>query len=121
MAFRRLALILVLPLALGACSSLKFWEKSSTESMAELKPIVNPIALDFAWRARVGKAEDRLLQAVLLGDSVVAAGTDGEISRIENGKILWRIDAKCRLVNDADEDRTSRIKHAKLLQFLDLL
>lgn len=97
MGFRRLALILALPLALGACSSLKFWGKSTPEGMAELKPLVSPLNLEFAWRASVGKNQDRLLQAAVLGDSVIAAGADGEITRFEDGKRVWRVDARKNL------------------------
>ena len=93
MGFRRLALILILPLALGACSSLKFWGKTP-EGMAELKPLVSPLNLEFAWRGSVGKNQDRLLQAAIVGDAVIAAGADGEITRFEDGKRVWRVDAR---------------------------
>jgi outer membrane protein assembly factor BamB len=93
MGFRRLALILILPLALGACSSLKFWGKAP-EGMAELKPLVSPLNLEFAWRGSVGKNQDRLLQAAIVGDAVIAAGADGEITRFEDGKRVWRVDAR---------------------------
>ncbi|WP_417069622.1 outer membrane protein assembly factor BamB [Niveibacterium terrae] len=97
MGFRRLALIFALPLALGACSSLKFWGKSTPEGMAELKPLVSPLNLEFAWHGSVGKNQDRLLQAAIVGDSVIAAGADGEITRFEDGKRVWRVDARKNL------------------------
>lgn len=97
MEFRRLVLILAAPLALGACTSLKFWGKSTPEGMAELKPIVSPLTLGFAWKAGVAADGDRLLQAAVLGDAVIAAGADGEIARFEDGKRVWRIDAGRKL------------------------
>ncbi|MDR2838884.1 MAG: outer membrane protein assembly factor BamB [Azonexus sp.] len=44
------------------------------------------------WSASIGKAGSYTFVPAIVGDAVFAAGQDGSVSRIENGKTVWKID-----------------------------
>lgn len=89
-----LPLLLVASLGLGACSTLdalKFWDRVPAEKMAELRPFTPAARLDLAWQARVGAGEDSLLLPAVDGESVFAAGIDGDVTRLRAGKAVWQV------------------------------
>ncbi len=66
---------------------------SSGPKMAPL-PAIKPTAdVRNAWTASVAKAGDYTFTPAVVGNAVYAAGTKGTVSRIEDGKTVWKIDA----------------------------
>src|SRR5574343_800041 len=66
---------------------------SSGPKMAPL-PALKPTAdVRNAWTASVAKAGDYTFTPAVIGNAVYAASAKGTISRIEDGKTIWKIDA----------------------------
>ena len=66
---------------------------SSGPKMAPL-PAIKPTAdVRNAWTASIAKAGDYTFTPAVVGNAVYAASAKGTISRIEDGKTIWKIDA----------------------------
>ena len=91
---RRIAGVL-LPLLLAGCSSIEsmnpFSGSSSGPKMAELQPIKATEEVRVLWRDSVGKGDDFVFVPAVVGSSVYAAGKDGSLMRLDEGKQAWRI------------------------------
>ncbi len=87
----------ILPLAamLAGCISLDAINPFASKGpkMAELKPIKQASEARFVWRESVGKGGDFAFTPAVSGTSVFAAGSDGSIARIDDGKMVWKINA----------------------------
>jgi outer membrane protein assembly factor BamB len=87
----------LLPLLLAGCSTIEslnpFSSSSTGPKMAELLPIKATAEARVVWRENVGKGEDYVLVPAVVGSSVYAAGKDGNLVRLDDGKQAWRINA----------------------------
>jgi len=66
---------------------------SSAPKMAPLSAIKPTADVRKAWTASVAKAGDYTFTPAVVDNAVYAAGAKGTISRIEDGKTVWKIDA----------------------------
>lgn len=86
--------ILILAGAMGACSSISnpFASKPNLKTMpAELVSIPSPgVSVRTRWQQSVGNAGSHAFSPAQVEDSVYAAGEDGNVSRFDNGKQVWR-------------------------------
>lgn len=103
----RLAAV-VLPLLLAGCSTLEslnpFSSAPSGPKMAELQPITSSVDARVVWRESAGKAEDYVFTPAVVGTSVYAAGRDGNLMRIDDGKVVWKIKAELPLSGGVGAD-----------------
>lgn len=103
----RLAAV-VLPLLLAGCSTLEslnpFASKPSGPQMAELQPIKPSAEARVVWREGVGKGEDYVFAPAVVGSSVYAAGRDGSLVRIDDGRQVWKIKAELPLSGGVGAD-----------------
>lgn len=87
----------------AGCSTLSslnpFASKSKTALPAPLVELKGSMAVRTAWKLEVGKAEGYIFSPVLAGGSVIVAGGNGAIARVDGatGKALWRIKAPTAL------------------------
>lgn len=86
---RRLALIVMGALSLGACSSLNPFSSPSTKIPA-LKPLAATVKTTETWKGRVGKAGRFVFQPAVSGDAVFAAGAEGTVVRLQAGRTVWK-------------------------------
>ena len=95
---QKLAGVSMLALMAG-CSTLNainpFASKSKGNLPAPLVELKASMAVRTAWKLDIGKAQDVVLSPALAGTSVVVAGGDGSIARVDaaSGKQIWRIKA----------------------------
>ena len=106
----KLASLRVVPLAAAlllaaGCSSLNPFasDKPKLAPLADFKPSAELVAL---WRADIGEAGPYLFEPAVVGDSVYAAGEDGNVARFEGGREVWRADADTRLSAGVGADRS---------------
>lgn len=66
---------------------------SKGPKMAELKPFKASAGARVVWRESVGKGGDYAFTPAVSGASVYAAGSDGSVIRIDDGKVVWKINA----------------------------
>lgn len=66
---------------------------SSAPKMAPLAPIKNTVDVNVLWSAGAGKAGDYTFTPAVVGNAVYVAGRDGAISKLEQGKATWKINA----------------------------
>ena len=93
---QKLAGVSMLALMAG-CSTLNsinpFASKPKGNAPAPLVELKASMAVRTAWKIDIGKAQDAVLSPALAGTSVVVAGGDGSIARIDvaSGQQIWRI------------------------------
>lgn len=91
---KRTAPVLV-ALALTACSSLDSLNPFSGPSRPKTPPLpaIQPTAqLADVWRVSAGKSENFVFSPAVVGGTVYAANRDGSILRIDDGRLVWKID-----------------------------
>ena len=88
----RLALMLLLGVALGGCGS----KGPQPVKLADFKPAAKLVV---AWQADVGSAGRYIFTPVIYGNSVFAASNRGDLVRLNaaDGKRLWRLNTKAAL------------------------
>ena len=92
----------VLALMTG-CSTLNslnpFASEKKGDQPAKLAELKGSMAVRTAWKLDIGKARGYTFSPALTGNTVVVAGADGAIARVEaaSGKQLWRIKADTEL------------------------
>lgn len=92
----------VLALMTG-CSTLNslnpFASEKKGDQPAKLVELKGSMAVRTAWKLDIGKARGYTFSPALTGNTVVVAGGDGKIARVEaaDGKQLWRIDTDTEL------------------------
>lgn len=100
--------VALLPLLLGACSTLDslnpFSSTPSGTKMAELQPIASTAEAKVVWRESVGKSEDYVFVPAVFGTSVYAASKDGSLTRLDGGQKVWRIDVGQKLSGGVGSD-----------------
>ena len=99
---RKLVGVGVLALMTG-CSTISslnpFASKAKGNQPAPLVELKGSMAVRTAWKLEVGKAQAYQFTPALAGNTVVAAGHDGAIVRVDaaTGKQLWRVKADSEL------------------------
>jgi len=99
MSRRLLILLASVGLAMSGCASITDAFNSvnpfrgSGPKMAELRPITPTTEVRTQWSAGVGKAGDYVFSPAVVGNAIYVAGNDGTISRLEDGKTVWKIKA----------------------------
>lgn len=101
---RVVPLVAAMLLATG-CSSLNPFasDKPKPAPLADFKPSAELVAL---WRADIGESGPYLFEPAVVGDSVYAAGEEGNVARFEGGREVWRVDADTRLSAGVGADRS---------------
>jgi outer membrane protein assembly factor BamB len=64
---------------------------SSGPKMAELQPITPTIEARVAWKESVSKAEQYVFTPAIVGSVVYVAGAKGDVARIEDGAVKWKV------------------------------
>ena len=85
-----------LALALAGCSTLESmnpFARSSGPKMAELAPFKATAEARVVWRENVGKSDVYVFAPAVVGSSVYAAGKDGNLIRVNDGRLAWKISA----------------------------
>lgn len=106
---RKLVGVGVLALLTG-CSTLSslnpFASDKKGDQPAKLVELKGSMAVRTAWKLDIGKAHGNQFTPALTGNTVVVAGGDGKIARVEaaSGKQLWRIDADAKLTAGVGTD-----------------
>jgi outer membrane protein assembly factor BamB len=83
---------LLLGVVLGGCGS----TGPQPAKLVNFKPSAKPVV---AWQANVGDAGRYVFTPAIVGNSVLAASTRGDLVRLSaaNGKTLWRLDTRAPL------------------------
>lgn len=66
---------------------------STGPKMAALPPLTATADVRVLWSANAGKAEDYAFMPAVVGNFIYVAGRDGALSKLEDGKVLWKINA----------------------------
>ncbi len=61
--------------------------------MAELKPFKASAEARVIWRESIGRGENYAFTPAVIGSSVYAAGSDGSLMRLDEGKVVWKVNA----------------------------
>lgn len=92
---------------LGGCSTLEsmnpFASKSKMKAV-ELQAITASTEVRSLWQANVGKAGDYVFVPAVVGSSVYAAATDGNVTRLDDGKPVWKVQAGATLSGGVASD-----------------
>ncbi len=75
-----------------AIDSINPWAGSAPK-MAPLTPIKASVEIKALWSVSVGKSGDYAFTPAVLDRTVYAAAKDGAIVKLEDGKIVWKINA----------------------------
>ena len=89
------ALAMLFGLSLVGCSTLDSINPFASKGpkMAELLPIKTTVEAHIVWREKVGKSDVYAFTPAIVGRSVYAAGNDGNLIRVDDGKLVWKINA----------------------------
>jgi outer membrane protein assembly factor BamB len=94
----------------AGCSSLSslnpFASKPKGNQPAPLVELKGSMAVRTAWKYEIGKALDYVFTPALVDDTLIVAGADGAIARLDaaSGKQLWRIKAESALTAGVGSD-----------------
>lgn len=88
---------------LAGCSSLNPFASSAPKpaALVDIKPTAE---LRATWKAGIGKSGPYVFHPAVVGDSVYAASTGGDVARFEGGTAVWRADAKTDLAAGVGSD-----------------
>ncbi|RSZ59124.1 outer membrane protein assembly factor BamB [Massilia atriviolacea] len=95
---------------MAGCSTLSslnpFASKPKGNQPAPLVELKGSMAVRTAWKLDIGKAQDYTFTPALVNQSLVVAGADGAIARVDaaSGKQLWRIKAATGLTAGVGTD-----------------
>lgn len=97
----------MLMLLLAGCSTLDAINPFASHGpkMTELQPIKPTVEARVAWHENVGKSGIYALTPAVVGTSVFAASKDGNLIRIDDGKLAWKIDVGTPLSGGVGADR----------------
>jgi outer membrane protein assembly factor BamB len=108
---RKLVGVGVMALLTG-CSTISslnpFASKSKANLPAPLVELKGSMAVRTAWKLDIGKAKDYSFSPAVADNTVVVAGADGALARVEaaTGRVLWRIKAGSELTAGVGTDGT---------------
>jgi outer membrane protein assembly factor BamB len=106
---RKLVGVGVMALLTG-CSTISslnpFASKSKANLPAPLVELKGLMAVRTAWKLDIGKARDYVFSPAVADNTVVVAGADGAIARVEaaTGRVVWRIKAGSHLTAGVGTD-----------------
>ncbi|MES2900137.1 MAG: outer membrane protein assembly factor BamB [Pseudomonadota bacterium] len=85
--------------ALPSLNSLNPFAKKNTTPPAALLELKGSMAVRTAWKLDIGKAANYQFVPAVAGNTLIVAGADGAIARVEadSGRQLWRIKAESGL------------------------
>jgi outer membrane protein assembly factor BamB len=66
---------------------------SAGPKMTPLAPLTSTADVRMAWSANVGKAGDYVFTPAVVGNTAYVAARNGVLSKLEDGKLVWKIDA----------------------------
>ncbi len=95
---------------MAGCSTISslnpFASKPKGNVPAPLVELKGTMAVRTAWKLDIGKAQDNIFTPALVGNTLVVAGADGAIARVEaaDGRQLWRIKAESPLTAGVGSD-----------------
>lgn len=94
--------------SLTGCSTLEELNPfaDSGPKMAELQQINTTLAVRVAWQQSVGKSGVYSFTPAVLGNTVYAAGGNGDVIRIDDGRQAWKINAGQPLSGGVGADGT---------------
>jgi len=89
------SLAMLFGLSLPGCSTLDSINPFASKGpkMAELLPIKASAETRIVWRESVGKSDVYAFTPAIVAASVYAAGKDGNLIRVDDGKLVWKINA----------------------------
>lgn len=95
MTSRRLLSLMVIAGLMAGCSTLDSLNpfSSSAPKMAALQPFKASTEVRVLWSAKAGKAADYIFTPAVVGNVVYVAGAEGALSRIEDGRVVWKVKA----------------------------
>ena len=98
----------VLAYSLTGCSTLEGLNPfaDSGPKMAELQPIDTTLAARVVWQQSVGKSSVYSFTPQVLGSTIYAASSGGDLIRIDDGKQTWKIDAEQPLSGGVGADES---------------
>jgi len=101
-----LAATLVITALAGGCSTIDSLNpfSSSGPKMAELPPINASVDVRVAWKESVGKSPAYVFAPAVAGHAVYAAGAGGDVMRIEDGAVRWKVGAGMPLSGGVGSD-----------------
>ena len=108
---QKLVSVSVLALMAG-CSTLSsinpFADKAKGNQPAALVELKGTMAVRTAWKLDIGKSNDYTFSPALAGQTVLVAGGEGAIARVDaaTGRALWRIKASMPLSSGVGTDGT---------------
>lgn len=111
MKIRQLILMLAAVGTVSACSTLSDAVdavnpfSSSKIKIAPLPALTAAIDAKAAWTVSTGKAADYSFAPAVVGTTAFVAGRDGDILKIEDGKVVWKINAGQPLSAGVGADR----------------
>ncbi len=94
-----LAFIAAAGLLLGGCATVSDTFdsinpfSSAGPKMTPLSPLTVAFEVSTQWSASIGKSGDYTFVPAVVDKKVFVAGQNGTISRLEDGKVVWKIDA----------------------------
>lgn len=97
---------------MAGCSTLSslnpFASKPKGNQPAPLVELKGSMAVRTAWKLNIGKSNDYIFSPALAGESVLVAGGEGDIARVDaaSGRLLWRIKAGTPLSAGVGTDGT---------------
>lgn len=98
--------MLALVAGCSTLNSLNPFAKKNTTPPAALVELKGSMAVRTAWKLDIGKAQDYQFVPAVAGNTVIVAGADGAIARVEadSGRQLWRIKAETGLTAGVGTD-----------------
>lgn len=105
---RKCLAIVSLVALLAGCSTLDAINPFAGKGpkMAELKPFKASVGARVIWRESIGRAETYAFTPAVSGASVYAAGSDGSLTRLDDGKVVWKVNAGQLLSGGVGSDGT---------------
>lgn len=98
---------------MAGCSTLNslnpFASKNKGNEPAPLVELKGSMAVRTAWKLDMGKANNYIFTPAMVGNTLVLAGGDGSLARVEaaSGRALWRIKAPVGLTAGVGSDGTT--------------
>ncbi|MFC5300941.1 outer membrane protein assembly factor BamB [Azospira restricta] len=105
MSLRPLLILAAAVLAAG-CSSLDSLNPfaSSAPKMAELPPIPSAAEVRVVWKENAGKGENYVFTPAVSGNAIFVAGAKGDVLRIEDGVVRWKVNVGVPLSGGVGSD-----------------
>ncbi|MFP5392271.1 MAG: outer membrane protein assembly factor BamB [Gammaproteobacteria bacterium] len=106
---QRLVGVSVMALMAG-CSTLSslnpFGSKNKGNQPAELVELKATMAVRTAWKLDIGKADNNVFTPAVIGQTLVVAGADGSLARVQasDGRQLWRVKSETGLTAGVGTD-----------------